>query len=417
MLNPNNRLSKVILGTTLAVLIVVAIYFRPTQQQLNVTPIDLFWVDYLLTILITFSGAAIASWFICYLIIRYEHVHAHFSHDHTDAGPQKFHTSPTPRIGGLAIFGGLLVASGIEQVIHPEAAKAVDDFGLLLVATAPAFVGGLIEDVTKNVGVAQRLLLTMISAAIGAWLLGAIIHHINIPMLDQLMSWAPLAIVFTVFAIGGVANAINIIDGYNGLASGFSIFALISLAFVAAQVGDNFIFVASVGMAGAMLGFLVCNWPKGKIFMGDAGAYLLGFVLAELSVLLISRNPTVSPWYPLLLLGYPVFETLFSMYRRKFVHKSTVGEPDAQHFHQLLFKWVVRNNIRAGQPFLTTENNSRVAPYIWLPAILGSTYGALFWQSTMMLVLGFVLGCTLYVILYWRLAKLKYIDRRATPRD
>jgi len=169
-------------------------------------------------------------------------------------------------------------------------------------------------------------------------------------------------------------------------------------------------------MLGAMIGFMSLNWPKGKIFMGDGGAYLVGFILAELSVLLIARNPSVSPWFPLTLLGYPIFETLFSMYRRKFLHQTISGHPDALHLHQLIFKWIVRNEIRGGQPYLTTSNNNRVGPYLWLPASLGAIFAVLFWQSTPILILGFLIGCILYVSFYWKLATLPLEDRRSQKR-
>ena len=365
----------------------------------------------LLAIFVILVTAGIVSWFICFLILHYEDLHAHLSHDHAAAGPQKFHAEPTPRIGGLAMFGGLLAAAGLELILHPENSSTTNGLGYFLIAAIPAFTGGLVEDITKNVGVAQRLLLTMISGAIAAWLLGAVIHRLDIPILDNVMLWLPVAIVFTIIAIGGVANSINIIDGYNGLAGGFSVIALIAMAFVAAQVNDNLILVLSVSMIGAILGFLTWNWPKGKLFMGDGGAYLTGFTLAELSVLLIYRNPSVSPWFPLLLLAYPVFETLFSIYRRKWVRKSTPGRPDARHLHQLIFKRIVRGHINDGCSRLITRNNSRVAPYIWFVATLNAIFAVMFWQATSILMAASLAGCTLYVLVYRRLTSFRGLGK------
>lgn len=365
------------------------------------------WANNLLTLFSILAAAIISSWFICYLTIRYEHLHAHFSHDHTDAGPQKFHAQPTPRIGGLAIFSGLLMAEWIEPILHSGTSQLENNFSYLLLAATPAFFGGIVEDISKNVGVTQRLLLTMISAAVAAWLLGGVINRTDIPLLDNALQWLPFAIAFTVFAIAGVANSINIIDGYNGLAGGFSVIALIAIASVAVMVNDNLVLVVSVSMIGALLGFLVWNWPKGKIFMGDGGAYLLGFILAELSVLLICRNPSVSPWFPLLLLAYPVFETLFSIYRRKWVRKSTPGHPDALHLHQLIFKRIVRGHLNGGCHHLITSNNSCVAPYIWSAALLGSIFAVLFWQTTYVLMMAAFTGCALYVSIYRQLTTLR----------
>ena len=401
-----NLLSIFVLAALLMLVIGFAVFFKPSHlyafEFVNVPPVDL------VSLLLVLAIAAISSWFICYMAIRYEHIHAHLSHDHIGAGPQKFHAEPTPRIGGVGMFGGLLVAAWVAPIISAEPPQFERAFSYLFLAATPAFIGGIVEDITKNVGVIQRLLLTMLSGAIGAWLLGGSLNRLDIPFLDYLLHWLPIAIIFTVFAVGGVANSINIIDGYNGLASGFATIILAAMAYVAWQVNDYLVLMASVSTAGAMLGFLSLNWPKGKIFMGDGGAYLLGFILAELSVLLICRNPSVSPWFPLALLSYPVFETLFSIYRRKWLHQTTTGHPDALHFHQLLFKWIMRHNIRTGQPILTTHNNSRVAPYIWLPTLLCALFGVLFWRDTTVLMLGLLFGCSLYVLLYKWLAELEF---------
>src|SRR6266852_2129946 len=221
------------------------------------------------------------SVFVGHLIVRYEALHARWSHDPAHAGPQKFHAAPTPRIGGLEVMAGLFVSGAVLLAI--ERSLSSEQFGYLLLASLPAFLGGITEDVTKNVGPLPRLLLTMIAAAFGVWLLGAVIPRLDIPGFDTLLKWAPVAIAFTMFAVGGVANAINIIDGYNGLAAGHAVIVLAAMAWVSALVGDDFVFTSALAMIGALLGFLGWNYPKGRIFLGDGGAYLLGFWLAEIS--------------------------------------------------------------------------------------------------------------------------------------
>jgi UDP-N-acetylmuramyl pentapeptide phosphotransferase/UDP-N-acetylglucosamine-1-phosphate transferase len=109
---------------------------------------------------------------------------------------------------------------------------------------------------------------------------------------------------------------LNIIDGMNGLAGMIATLMAVSLALVALQVQDTPIFLIATALASAALGFLVWNFPFGRVFLGDGGAYFLGFMLAELAVQLVVRNPSVSPFYALAVLFYPVFETLFSIWRR-----------------------------------------------------------------------------------------------------
>lgn len=352
-------------------------------------------------ILILLLASFSAAWFVGWLIVKYEHLHAHFSHDHAGTGPQKYHTQPTPRIGGLTVMSGLLMSAGV--MILADAAPVKHEFGLLLLAAIPAFLGGLVEDVTKKIGVLERLMLTMLSGAIAAWLLGAVLNRLHIPGIDQALLWLPFAVLFTSFAVGGIANSINIIDGYHGLAGGFAVIVLAALAYVAVLVGDGFVFTVALALAGALLGFLMWNWPNGKIFLGDGGSYLLGFLLAELSIMLVTRNPEVSPWFPLLLLVHPVFETFFSIYRRKLKHGISPGQPDNMHLHQLIHD----NIVRRGERTRSDDTNHCVAKYLWMPATATAVLACNFWQSTPALV-GFAIAyCIFYVAGYRRIARLK----------
>jgi len=202
-----------------------------------------------------------------------------------------------------------------------------------------------------------------------------------------------------------LANAINIIDGYHGLVGGYAVLVLAALAFVSIQVADPVVLIASLTMAGALLGFLVWNYPKGKIFLGDGGAYLLGFWLAELSTLLVARNPEVSPWFPMVLLAYPVFETLFSVYRRTLLHGHSAGQPDAMHFHQLIYMRLIRVAIGSKNPQEITYRNSAVARYIWLGSTLFIVPSLFFWRSTPALIALAILFCGAYMWLYLRLVR------------
>lgn len=371
--------------------------FRAQNDQIDLRDLSYAGLALLLSLLI----AKFAAW----LIIRYEHLHAHFSHDHTNAGPQKFHALPTPRIGGIPLMIGLLI-SGVLLQSRPYPPDATP-FGLLLLAALPVYLGGLTEDITKKVGVKERLFLSMLSGLFGCWLLGATIPNVQIANFNPIPIWQPVAIALTVFAVGGVSNALNIIDGYNGLAAGFGVIASSALAIAAAMYGDSFLLYANLTMAGSLLGFLVWNWPQGKIFLGDGGAYLLGFWLAEMSILLLVRNPDVSPWLPMAIMIYPVFETLFSIYRRKFKRRTDPGQPDATHLHQLIYKRLVRIHVGTRVAGEKIARNSRVAPYLWLITASFSSLALAFHSISwviQLLTLGF---CLLYVVLYRTLTSWK----------
>ena len=341
------------------------------------------------------AAAILASWLTGWFILRYDHLHARITHDHVGSGPQKFHTQPTPRIGGIGVVMGLLAAGAI--LLLADALPGEREFGLLMLAGLPAFLGGLAEDVTKRVGVAERLLMTMLSGALAAWLVGAVLHRIDFPGVDTALLWLPFAVAFTSFAVGGVANAINIIDGYHGLAGGFSVIVLAALAWVASQVGDALVFSTALALAGALLGFLLWNWPHGRIFLGDGGAYFTGFLLAELGVLLVLRNPGVSPWFPLVLLVHPVFETLFSIYRRRFAQRLSPGTADGAHLHQLIHHNLLQR--RGG----SSQTNGRVGKYLWLPNGIVAGLGSLFMSSCQALATISVVYCALFVLSYRKL--------------
>lgn len=359
-------------------------------------------IEHITTGLVGLLAAAVVAWLACYLIIRYEHLHAHLSHDHTDSGPQKYHSQPTPRIGGLALALGLLTAWGALTVIGPE--HPLNAIGLLMLAGLPAFAGGIVEDLTKKVGVLERLILTMLSAAMAAWLLDAILTKMEIPLLGQALTWMPFAVAFTVFAVGGVANAINIIDGYNGLAPGYSLITLAAIAWVAASVGDSLMLFSALAMAGAVVGFFSWNWPRGRIFLGDGGAYLLGFWLAELCVLLVVRNPDhVYARLCLALMIYPVFETIFSIYRRKLLQKQSPGQPDNMHFHQLVYKNLALKLSPSQDPDELTRRNSAVAPRFWLITGLFALATLFFWDRPGGLVAVTLTFCMAYVWGYFHL--------------
>lgn len=350
--------------------------------------------------------AAAFAFIICFLLVRLEGWHSWFSHDQVNGGPQNFHAEPTPRIGGLALVGAMAASIVALDAFGWLRETAVEGLTLLSAAAIPAFAGGLGEDITKRVGVFARLMLTISGGVIASLLVGATLDRVDVPGLDTLLMRSPVfAIAFTASAVGGVTNAVNIIDGYNGLVGGYAILVLAALAVVAQQVGDPVVLTASLVMMGALLGFMVWNFPKGKIFLGDGGAYLLGFWLAELAVLLVTRNPDVSPWFPMTLLAYPVFETFFSIYRRKLIRGKSPGHPDALHLHQLVYLRLARIRVGSRDALHLTQRNSAVAKYGWagnLPFVAAALF---LWRDTVALMGLCALFGAAYVWLYLRLVR------------
>lgn len=350
-------------------------------------------------------SAFLVSLIVTFFIVRFGHVHAAFTADHDMSGVQKFHAVPVPRVGGFGLFFGVLLALLFRYFQSAE----VGTFGLMLLLGAlPAFLSGFVEDLTKCIGVKVRLMATGLSAVLTGYLLGAWLSSVQIFGLDTLMLNYPwLSIVVTCFAVAGVANAFNIIDGYNGLSGMVAVIILGGIAYVAFQLHDYEIMIASLVMMGAILGFLVLNYPRGLIFLGDGGAYLIGFWVAELSVLLTARHDEVSKWFPLLLCAYPIFETLFTIYRRIVIHRAHPGMPDAAHLHQMIYKRVVRWAVGSSEPVDKVIRNSLTAPYLWVLASMAVIPAVLFWDNVWVLRGFAVLFAAFYVLLYRRLVQFK----------
>jgi len=341
--------------------------------------------------------AGLVSWLMTLLIIRFNHLHAGLTADADTRGVQKFHVHPVPRIGGVSLFLSLLAVGLWLQFANPSVGTPML---WLLLAGAPAFLGGLVEDLTKRVSVLTRLLLTMISALLGYWLLEAGLNRLDLPLLDTALRWWPFSLLLTVVAIAGVANAVNIIDGFNGLAGMVCVMIFGALGYVAFMVGDVLLWSACAAMIGGLLGFLVWNYPRGLIFLGDGGAYFLGFMIGEISVLLVVRHPEVSAWFPMLLVVYPVFETLFSIYRRMVLRGVSPGLPDGVHLHTLVYKRLVRWAVGSREAGDRTSRNALTSPYLWLLSSLAIIPAVLFWRSTPVLMFFVLVFAVVYIWLY-----------------
>jgi UDP-N-acetylmuramyl pentapeptide phosphotransferase/UDP-N-acetylglucosamine-1-phosphate transferase len=341
------------------------------------------------------ATSALASFAMAHLLVATADRHGRFTMD-TPGAIQKFHSRPTPRVGGIGIYLALLVAGRL--VPDPDAGRVL---GTILIAGVPALLVGLLEDVTKNISVLARLLATMTSGVLAGWVSGISLTHLDVPGIDGLLATGPVTLLFTAFAVGGLANAINIIDGFNGLASGTTTICLLALAAIAGIVGDWPLALASVVVAAAVVGFWLVNFPWGKLFLGDGGAYFAGFALAWLAVLLPMRNAEVSPWASFLLCAYPVIEVLYSVMRR-LMHHQSAGDPDRRHLHSLVATHVVQRRWPKLDP---TLQNSAVSVIMWACAAVPALAAIALHHRTLYLVI-FAVGCGVaYHLLYRRVAR------------
>jgi UDP-N-acetylmuramyl pentapeptide phosphotransferase/UDP-N-acetylglucosamine-1-phosphate transferase len=302
-------------------------------------------------------GASLAA---CLLIVLSQRWHGGVSHDHDLDGVQKVHTTAVPRVGGVGVAAGLVLGCVCMQ--------SSGDAWLLLAASLPAFAAGIVEDFTKRVSVKTRLAATALSAVIASAVLGATVNELDLWGVDALLAIAPFAVLVTAIVVAGGSNAINIIDGFNGLSGSTIVIMAAGLAAVGFQHGDSLVVTLGALGIGATLGFLAVNYPRGTLFLGDGGAYFLGFWVSEMAVLLLVRNPSVHAWQVLAICAYPVIEVLFSMYRRTVIQQVSPGAPDALHLHTLVFRRLVFRHVRrdANRPWM---RNAAVACVI-APVVL-----------------------------------------------
>jgi len=317
------------------------------------------------------------------LFLRKTLIQIKFCCDTTDVSkPQAFHTQIVPRAGGV----GITLAFVVSALLLTKDNR-LSLFPALVLCALPVFAAGILEDAYSTLTPKKRLFFQTISAILIIILLKAIITDVGFFKLPYI-----IAIPFTMLAIVGMTNAINIIDGLNGLASGIAIIVLIAFAVVSKIHGDILLLKGIMVLLMSILGFFVVNYPKGLIFLGDGGSYFIGFMLAVFSILLVRRNPDVSPWFPLVCLSYPVFDTLFAIYRRRLKGLPPFS-PDRLHLHSLLYKRLIRSN-PCTTLFLLTYQSAFILLAIFTRK-----------NSPLLLIL-FIAFCASYLTIYKRMVKI-----------
>lgn len=248
---------------------------------------------------------------------------------------RKVHTRIMPRMGGLAIYGAFAAAFVIiAPIIHNYKSNVA--WGLLIGGFIIVVTGAL--DDRFELSPKWKLLGQIIAAAVVVIGSDLRVVHLNVPFGDEMiiqMDWLSIAV--TMFWIVGVTNAINLIDGLDGLAAGVSAIATGTILVLAILMGNVTVILLSTILLGSILGFLFFNFHPAKIFMGDTGALFLGFALATLSTLGFKEATLVSFIVPLVILGVPLSDTFFAILRR-WVNKMPISVADKSHLHHCLLQ-------------------------------------------------------------------------------
>ncbi|MBK7550798.1 MAG: undecaprenyl/decaprenyl-phosphate alpha-N-acetylglucosaminyl 1-phosphate transferase [Syntrophaceae bacterium] len=244
-------------------------------------------------------------------------------------GARKVHPAPVPRCGGAAMALGAIVPIVLWVSLSQSIAAYLCGCAVLIAA-------GLYDDF-KGLGYQAKFMAQVAAAMLLVLYGGVSIRDLGSLLPGGMLLPRWLADMLTVFVVVGVTNAINLADGLDGLAGGISLLIFLFMSYLAYQAGNLPVAVIALALSGTLFGFLRFNTHPAVIFMGDTGSMLLGFSAAALSIMLTQCSTPLSPLLPLILLGFPILDTLAVMALRVSEGRSPFSA-DKNHFHHRLLK-------------------------------------------------------------------------------
>ena len=300
---------------------------------------------------------------------------------------RRVHDHPIPRMGGLAIFLGFIFSVLLFADINRQMQ------GILLGCVIIVATGAIDDIISLNAWV--KLFMQILAAVV------AVLHGVEINVLANPALWSSkeylilgaLSIPVTILWIVGITNSVNLIDGLDGLAVGVSTISSLTMLIIALVVSDSSVAIVLAALVGACVGFMPYNLNPAKIFMGDTGALLLGYVLATMSILgLFKFYAVVSFAVPLLAVAVPLFDTVFAFCRRLFKGQSPF-HADRGHFHHRL----IDMGLNQKQAVAVLYSISGI---LGLAAVLITTSGEI---KALILILGFCFCAVLWAFVYGKL--------------
>ena len=309
-----------------------------------------------------------------------------------------------PRMGGFCFFIGLIGIKFINLEIDPWIKSEMQTiFTLLLLCNIPLFLMSLKEDIKYNVKPINRLIAILISSFLIVYFQPYTLPNIDIPIIGNFINLPIISIIFYIIALAGYCNGVNLIDGSNGLAGMVIFTTLVSISFVSYMLSDFTILYLSLVLLFFIGIFLLFNYPWGRIFLGDSGAYLWGSTLASLTIILYARNDLPS-WGAVVILFYPSIEMVFSIIRKLIQGKNPLY-PDPNHMHLKLFFAIKKSISRL------RVANCLVMPMIsiiWLTPVLIIPW---VFNDALLSIISIIFLSIIYLGFYWCLPNKKYQDK------
>jgi UDP-GlcNAc:undecaprenyl-phosphate/decaprenyl-phosphate GlcNAc-1-phosphate transferase len=241
---------------------------------------------------------------------------------------RKVHEKVMPRLGGLAIYvsfiSGVLLLGIQNEYILP-----------IIIGSTLLFVVGMLDDI-YTLSAKWKLIGQLVASFVIIYYGDLLVTFIHLPF-GTILELGLFSLPLTLFWIVGITNAVNLIDGLDGLAAGVSCIALITMSFMAALMGNDIVQSLALLLVSSVVGFLFYNFHPAKIFMGDSGSLYLGFMIAVLSLLGFKNITFFSLVIPILILGVPISDTFFAIVRR-LVQRKPLSAPDKSHLHHCLLR-------------------------------------------------------------------------------
>jgi UDP-N-acetylmuramyl pentapeptide phosphotransferase/UDP-N-acetylglucosamine-1-phosphate transferase len=301
------------------------------------------------------------------------------------------HLGNIPRLGGVSIYLALVLAS------FAIPSNSITSFLLKLsISILPIFCLSIIEDLKHSIKPSYRFLATLSSSVLILYFFGPI-KNIDFPYFYFTVHSDIFLALLTVLAISSITQSFNIIDGLNGLAT-FSYWAILaSIYYLSIQFQDTFFQNLILILAILPLGFFFFNFPQGNIFLGDTGAYTLGFIISVLTIHFFNNNPNIFSWQAILILIYPITEVIFTFYRRIAINISPTI-PDSKHLHFLVYKVVSEKKISK-----KVANN--VSTILMLPFVFAGPLAAIFFVTNVFSIFLMIVLYILFFIAFYRFIK------------
>tara|TARA_Y100001970_G_C14199225_1_gene840085 strand:- start:488 stop:1534 length:1047 start_codon:yes stop_codon:yes gene_type:complete len=279
------------------------------------------------------------SFLIGVLLIFLDKISVSFGISNLRKTPQTLHKKSISRFGGVGIFASLLIVTFLDNTSEYNYLQT------LLFCSLPVFILGIIDDLQISIRPILRLLIVFPSAYLMYFYLGIEAYSLDIPILDDLFTFKWFSVLFICFALSGMVNAFNMIDGINGLVLLFCMSICVSVL-IFPEIYNNYSNVLFfVALFFSILGIFILNFPFGRIFLGDGGAYFLGMAIS-VSLIKFYQDNELSPWYVLLMLIYPLTDVIASIIRR-IAAKLSFLDPDDKHLHHLIYRRVSKMGIKS----------------------------------------------------------------------